>query len=46
MGEWKIKDYCSFDEFCHYILPYRIDHEHYRIGVRKVFKSLVIYWIL
>ena len=23
----KIKDYCSFDEFCHYILPYRIDHE-------------------
>lgn len=23
----QIKDYCSFDEFCHYILPYRIDHE-------------------
>lgn len=27
MGEWKNKRLLFIDEFCHYILPYRIDHE-------------------
>ena len=43
----KIKDYCSFDEFCHYILPYRIDHEPLSNWREEGFqKVLVIYWIL